>query len=152
MNVLDLMKKTKKKAVSPVVAAILLIGLVVVAGAAIMFIVLPMLNPAPNIENVEATVTKVMNFDDVTNTTTFEITITNTNTVAVKLVGFSLLNGTDTVTTATKPVASTYPITITLGEIVKFQFDDLDYSEATSITLTFTDNLDVTLGTVTVTF
>ncbi|MHA1166934.1 MAG: type IV pilin [Candidatus Hodarchaeales archaeon] len=44
MSVLNILKN-RKKAVSPVVAAILLIGLVVVAGAAVAFIVLPMINP-----------------------------------------------------------------------------------------------------------
>ena len=44
MSVLNKLKHNRK-AVSPVVAAILLIGLVVVAGAAVAFIVLPMLNP-----------------------------------------------------------------------------------------------------------
>lgn len=52
MSVLNKLKNNKK-AVSPVVAAILLIGLVVVAGAAVAFIVLPMLNPPFTADNID---------------------------------------------------------------------------------------------------
>ncbi|MFW9994437.1 MAG: archaellin/type IV pilin N-terminal domain-containing protein [Candidatus Odinarchaeota archaeon] len=148
MNVLNVLRKTKKKAVSPVVAAILLIGLVVVAGAAIAFIVLPMLSSTPAIDKVKPSVSKNVTYVTASNKTTFEIAIKNENTGKVNLIGFALKNGTASITTAVKP---TVPISITGGltEFVTFEFDG-DYSAATSVVLSFTDSTDGALGDITV--
>ncbi|MFW9991040.1 MAG: archaellin/type IV pilin N-terminal domain-containing protein [Candidatus Odinarchaeota archaeon] len=50
MTVINTLRKFKRKAISPVIAAVLLIGLVVVGGALLAFMVLPLLNPAPEFE------------------------------------------------------------------------------------------------------
>jgi len=79
-----IMRRTK--AVSPVVAAILLIGLVVVAGAAIAFIVLPMLNPPFDASKIAYGAVEKTDASGIREVT-FKITITNSHTAAVT-VGF----------------------------------------------------------------
>lgn len=77
----------KRKAVSPVIAVILLIGLTVLAAALMFFIVLPMFNPPPDFEisqsyieyNDELTITEGDAWGQV------GVTIRNTGQVAVKI-------------------------------------------------------------------
>ncbi|MHA2298169.1 MAG: Ig-like domain-containing protein [Candidatus Hodarchaeales archaeon] len=54
LKVVKYLRMIKKKAISPVIAAVLLIGLVVMGGAVLMVMILPLLNPAPEFEITNA--------------------------------------------------------------------------------------------------
>ncbi|MHA1167788.1 MAG: Ig-like domain-containing protein, partial [Candidatus Hodarchaeales archaeon] len=54
MKLSSFLTRFKKKAISPVIAAVLLIGLVVMGSAVLMFMVLPLLNPAAEFEITSA--------------------------------------------------------------------------------------------------
>lgn len=54
MKFTNLPRKLKKKAISPVIAAVLLLGLVVFGSAVLMFMVMPLLNPAAEFDITSA--------------------------------------------------------------------------------------------------
>ncbi|MFW9991290.1 MAG: type IV pilin [Candidatus Odinarchaeota archaeon] len=154
MKTLNALRKAKNKAVSPVVAAILLIGLVVVAGAAIAFIVLNFTNTAPTIAKIKPAVSKALSYNEVSNTTTFEISIKNENTADVQLIGFIFKNGTDTITNSDNSAGVTLNVTISAGSaaLVSFSYAGGDYTAASEIVLSFADANGKVIDEKTVTF
>ncbi|MHA2363837.1 MAG: archaellin/type IV pilin N-terminal domain-containing protein [Candidatus Hodarchaeales archaeon] len=118
----------RARAVSPVIAAILLIGLAVLAGAAVAFIVLPMLSSTtgPEDMNVELSGTSITVNDTITDTAnsyklTFKITVSNKGTADTTITGIQYIIGTVTQPTKTatgvtfKAGSKTAPITIKAG-------------------------------------
>ena len=67
----------KRRAVSPIIAAILLIGLAVIAGAAIFVLVLPMLNPTAKASDITASMSNKAD-NGTNNQVTFTVTVKNT--------------------------------------------------------------------------
>ena len=53
MNIITLILNKRKRAVSPVIAVILLIGLAVAAAAAIFIVVIPLLQPTTSLEIID---------------------------------------------------------------------------------------------------
>ena len=82
---------SKKRAVSPVIASILLIGLAVLAGAAVVFIVLPLLNPTVTTDNMTVAIQGTVSVDDLSGggmlpkTITLTINIGNAATATVTI-------------------------------------------------------------------
>ena len=75
----------KKRGVSPIIAAILLIGLAVLAGAAIFVIVLPMLQSGTNASQVTIGWSGTGNASVSGTTYTFSVTVTNGGTAAINI-------------------------------------------------------------------
>lgn len=111
----------RKKAVSPVIATILLIALTVTAAAIVYFVVVPLLRANPDL--VYTNHGKVLGFTD-----RYEVTIQNNGGADAsidEITQFTFDNG-----TAHNPahvyssvsVEATFPIAILQGETVKLQF------------------------------
>lgn len=69
--------KRKKRGVSPIIAAILLIGLAVLAGAAIYVVVLPMLSPSTSSSDISATMSGTVDTTSVSGQATFTVSFAN---------------------------------------------------------------------------
>lgn len=109
--------KKRRRAVSPVIAAILLIGLTVAAGAMVFFIVLPMLEENPDLEITQASVVYDRDRTRIEGTGWAKATLTliNNDKGEGKITNITVLydNGADYVTTNMKPDTSeTLPLVI----------------------------------------
>ncbi len=91
----------RKRAVSPVVAAILLIGLTVAAGAIVYFIVLPMLSSTTGADDVSIT------FDGNQTSTAFKFRIKNEGASDVTLSSVTIATSADSSVTVTITTPST---------------------------------------------
>lgn len=131
----------KRRAVSPILAAILLIGLAVTAGAIIIVFVLPMLEGASNVEFVEAEADD-RNLDGLLDKIT--VTVSNKGTLVDTLAEGTLTSGGITWTTAGN-------VEIPLANPVELEFlttdvnEQLDESATVSLTLTFDSSEAITI-------
>ena len=156
MSVLNKLKNNKK-AVSPVVAAILLIGLVVVAGAAVAFIVLPMLNPSFTASNITFRNPNVSVTTGDYNNVTMTILFTNSFTADATLDDVTVFEHDGGTATSFSGFTAT-PITIPagLGATITIFFiwvgDPMSTDESpTSMTLSFTSG-SITVSVIITTF
>ncbi|MFQ5981023.1 MAG: archaellin/type IV pilin N-terminal domain-containing protein [Candidatus Heimdallarchaeota archaeon] len=130
----------KKRAVSPVVAAILLIGLTVAAGAIVYFIVLPMLSGDTTADDIEIT------WNENGTSTVLKMYVKNEGSSDVEISAVTT-NSSQTATFSPAKIKSgtTETISVTLsapwgtladGEGCELTFDFTDFSVAFTITAT----------------
>ncbi|MHA2232073.1 MAG: archaellin/type IV pilin N-terminal domain-containing protein, partial [Candidatus Hodarchaeales archaeon] len=102
----------KKRAVSPVVAAILLIGLTVAAGAIVYFIVLPMLSGETSADDIE------VSWNENATATALKVYIKNEGSSDVEISAVTT-NSTQTATFAPAKIKSgtTETVTVTLSAL-----------------------------------
>lgn len=111
---LDLKKSyRKKRAVSPVVAAILLIGLTVAAGAIVYFIVLPMLSTETGADDVEVT------WNENATNTALKVYIKNSGSSDIEIQSVTTNDTTTPITATASPTkigsGKTVEVTVTLS-------------------------------------